>query len=71
MLELFMLLFAAAHATCRRRGDLITENLLLRHQLAVRTQLTRPTRQRRRVRFRRLDRLLWVLARRVRRDWRR
>ena len=33
--------------------------------------LTRPTRQRRRVRFRRLDKLLWVLVRRLRRDWRR
>jgi transposase InsO family protein len=44
------------------------ENLLLRHQLAV---LTRPTRPRRRVRFRRLDKLLWVVVRYVRRDWRR
>ena len=42
------------------------ENLLLRHQLAV---LTRPTR-RRRVRFGSFDRLLWVLVRRLRRDWR-
>ena len=41
------------------------ENLLLRHQLAV---LTRPTR-RRRVRFGSFDRLLWVLVRRLRRDW--
>ena len=54
-------------AACRPRGDLVLENLLLRHQLAV---LTRPTR-RRRVRFRRLDKLLWVLVRRLRRDWRR
>ncbi|MGH2354119.1 MAG: integrase core domain-containing protein [Chloroflexota bacterium] len=33
--------------------------------------LTRPTRRRRRVRFRPLDQLLWVLMRRLRRDWRR
>jgi hypothetical protein len=68
VLELFALLLAAVGAACRRRDDLIVENLLLRHQLAV---LTRPTRQRRRVRFCRLDKLLWVLVRRVRRDWRR
>ena len=43
------------------------ENLLLRHQLAV---LTRPT-CRHRARFRRLDKLLWVLVRRRHRDWRR
>jgi hypothetical protein len=41
-------------AACRRHGDRVAENLLLRHQLAV---LTRPTR-RRRVRFRRPDKLL-------------
>ena len=67
VLDLFAMLLAAVRAACRHRGDLITENLLLRHQLAV---LTRPTRQRRRVRFRRLDKLLWVLVRRLRRDWR-
>jgi hypothetical protein len=33
--------------------------------------LTRPMRQCRRVRFRRVDELLWVLMRRLRRDWRR
>jgi transposase InsO family protein len=68
VLELFALLLAAVGAACRRRSDLIVENLLLRHQLAV---LTRPTRQRRRVCIRGLDRLLWVLVRRLRRDWRR
>ena len=67
MLELFVLLLAALRAACRQRGDLVAENLLLRHQLAV---LTRPTR-RRRARFRRPDKLLWVLVRRLRRDWRR
>jgi transposase InsO family protein len=66
VLELFVLLLTALGAAGRRRGDLIVENLLLRHQLAV---LTRPTRQRRRVRFRQLDKLLWVLIRRLRRDW--
>ena len=65
--DLFVLLLAAARAACLQRSDLVTENLLLRHQLAVRT---RPT-GRRRVRFGRLDKLLWVLARRLRRDWRR
>ena len=53
-------------AAVRDRSDLVAENLLLRHQLAV---LTRPTRRRPRLRTR--DRLLWVLARRLRRDWRR
>ena len=45
---------------------MLTGNLLLRHQLAV---LTRPTRRRPRLRTR--DKLLWVLARRLRWDWRR
>ncbi len=67
MLEWIVLLLAALRAAYRRRTDLVAENLLLRHQLAV---LTRPTRQRR-VRFRRLDKLLRVFVRRVRRDWRR
>ena len=67
MLEWIVLLLAACRAAGRRRGDLITENLLLRHQLAV---LSRPTR-RRRVHFRRRDKLFWVLVSRVRRDWRR
>jgi transposase InsO family protein len=65
--DLVLGVLALTRATCRRRSDLVVENLLLRHQLAV---LTRPTR-RRRVHFRRFDTLLWVLVRRVRRDWRR
>jgi transposase InsO family protein len=68
MLEWIVLLLAALRAAGSRHGDLIAENLLLRHQLAV---LTRPTRRRPRVRFRRLDKLLWVLVRRLRGDWRR
>ena len=67
VLDFLLLVLAALRAACRRRGDLVVENLLLRHQLAV---LTRPTR-RRRVRLRRLDKALWVLIRRLRRDWRR
>jgi transposase InsO family protein len=67
MLNLVRLVLAVLRAACRSRTDLVVENLLLRHQLAV---LTRPTR-RPRVRFRRLDKLLWVLICRLRHDWRR
>jgi hypothetical protein len=62
--ELLALLLASLRAAVRDRGDLVAENVLLRHQLAV---LTRPTRRRPRLRTR--DTLLWVLARRLRRDW--
>ncbi len=68
MLDLLLLVLAALRTACCRRGDLVLENLLLRHQLAL---LARLTRQRRRVRFRRADKLLWVLVRSLRRDWRR
>jgi transposase InsO family protein len=50
----------------RRRSDLAAENLLLRRQILV---LTRPTRKR--VRAHPRDKLLWVVARRLCRDWRR
>ena len=66
MCELLALLLASLRGAVRDRTDLVAENLLLRHQLAV---LTRPTRRRPRLRTR--DRLLWVLARRLRRDWHR
>ncbi|HEY2946881.1 MAG TPA: integrase core domain-containing protein [Micromonosporaceae bacterium] len=66
MIECLLLLVALFHATVRDRGDLIAENVLLRQQLAV---LTRPTRKRPRLRTR--HKLFWVLARLVRRDWRR
>ncbi len=66
MFDLVLGVLSIVRALCRRHGDLVIENLLLRHQLAV---ITRPTR-RRRVRFRRLDTLLWVLIHRLRRDWR-
>ena len=68
MLNFLPLVLAILRAACRRRGDLVLENLLRRHQPAV---LTRPTRQRPRVHFRRGDKLLWVLVRHLRRDWRR
>src|SRR5262245_44801501 len=65
MFESLTLLPAVLRAALRDRSDLLTENLLLRHQLAV---LTRPTRRRPRLRTR--DKLLWVLVRRLRGDWR-
>jgi hypothetical protein len=67
VLELFRLLLAVVLAWARPRQDLVLENLLLRHQLAV---LTRPTRTRRRARLRAWDKLLWVVARRLCAGWR-
>jgi transposase InsO family protein len=67
VLELLWLVLMAALAWLRPRQDLVAENLLLRHQLAV---LTRPTRTRPRVRLRIWDKLLWVLARRFCAGWR-
>jgi hypothetical protein len=49
VLELLWLLVTAVLAWVRPRQDLVLENLLLRHQLAV---LTRPTRTRPRARLR-------------------
>jgi hypothetical protein len=66
MIECLLLLVALLRAILRDRGDLVAENFLLRHQLVV---LARPTRKRPRLRAR--DKLVWVLARLVRRDWRR
>jgi hypothetical protein len=68
VLDYLLLVLATVRAALRPHRDLVLENLLLRHQLAV---LMRPTRPRRRVAFQRLDKALWVLIRRVRRDWRR
>src|SRR5207253_1005646 len=48
-------------AWVRPRQDLVLENLLLRHQLAV---LTRPTRTRPRPQLHTWDKLLWIVARR-------
>src|ERR687885_125135 len=66
MLEYLLLLLSLARAFVRDREALVAENLLLRHQLAV---LTRPTRKRPRLRAR--DKLLWLVIRALRRDWRR
>ena len=59
-LDLFRLLFTTVQAVARPHQDLVLENLLLRHQLAV---LTRPTRHRPRARLRLWDKLLWILVR--------
>ena len=67
MLELLWLLIMTFLAWLRPCQDLVAENLLLRHQLAV---LTRPTRTRPRARLHAWDKLLWVLARRFCAAWR-
>jgi hypothetical protein len=67
VLELPWLVLTAVLAWLRPRHDLVLENLLLRHQLAV---LTRPTRTRPRARLHVWDKLLWVLARRFCTGWR-
>ena len=67
VLELLWLLLTTVLVLVRPRQDLVLENLLLRHQLAV---LTRPTRTRRRARLRTWDQLLWILARRWCARWR-
>jgi transposase InsO family protein len=66
MLEVVALLLAAVRAALRRRRDLVVENALVRHQLAV---LTRPARKRPRLRGR--DKLVWTVARRSCHKWRR
>jgi hypothetical protein len=55
MLEYLLLLFSLIRATVRDPEVLVTEDLLLRQQLAV---LTRPTRKPPRLRTR--DKLFWV-----------
>jgi putative transposase len=65
MIECLVLLAALLRASVCARADLVAENVLLRHQRAV---LARPTRRRPRLRAR--DKLLWVLARLARPDWR-
>src|ERR687894_3047893 len=66
MLDLLFLFASVLRTGLRRHGELVAENLLLRHQLAV---LTRPTRKRPRLRAG--DRLFWVVAVRLWRGWRR
>jgi putative transposase len=65
MRELLVLLIRVLRAALHSRGDLIVENLLLRHQLAV---LTRSQRKRPPLRTR--DKLLWLVARRWWANWR-
>jgi transposase InsO family protein len=66
MLESVILVVAVLRASLRCRADLVAENLLLRHQLLV---LTRPARKRAKTHSR--DKLIWVLARALCREWRR
>src|SRR2546430_10417764 len=67
MIEYLLLLLSLVRAAVRDRDALVTENLLLRHQLAV---LTRPTRKRPRLCTR--DKVFWVVVRALRSgDWRR
>ncbi len=61
MLEYLRLLVGVLRAGLCARSDLVAENLLLRQQLLV---LSRPTRQRPRLRAR--DKLFWLLTRSVR-----
>jgi hypothetical protein len=67
VLELLWLLHTMILAWLRPRQNLVLENLLLRHQLAV---LNRPTRTQPRTRLRLWDKLLWMLARRFCAGWR-
>ncbi len=66
MLENLLLVHALLGVALRDRAGRVAENLVLHHLLAV---LSRPTRQRPRLRTR--DKLLWVLVRWLWRDWRR
>jgi hypothetical protein len=66
MLDGLWLFLTAVQAAMRPRQDLVLENLLLRHQLAV---LTRPTRLRPHARLHLWDKLLWILARRFCAGW--
>jgi len=63
MLELLGLLLPTLIRLIRRRGELVLENLLLRHQLQV------ALRSRPRPRLNTRDRLFWLVARRLDRDW--
>jgi hypothetical protein len=65
VIDMLTLLLGLPRASLRSRGDLAVENVLLRHQLAVAVRARpRPT-------IRGRDKLLWILARRFVRDWRR
>jgi hypothetical protein len=66
VLDVLCLVLTTMQAATRARQDLVLENLLLRHQLAV---LTRTTRRQPRARLRVWDKLLWILARRFCAGW--
>ena len=59
MLDLLVLLIGVIPTALRSRRDLVLENLLLRHRLAV---VLRP---KPRPRLKARDKLLWVLGRRL------
>src|SRR5215207_2744441 len=65
MIGLLSLVLATLRACLRARSDLVLENLLLRHQLAVALRSAPGPKLRRR------DGLLWILVRRLCADWRR
>ena len=65
MLDLLSLLLTALRSTVRRRNDVVLENLLLRHQLAVLTRTGR------RPKLHARDRLLCACVRRCWPSWRR
>jgi len=65
MLELLRILLPTLSGLCRKRHDLLLENLLLRHQLQV------ALRSRPRTRLKTSDRLLWLAARSIYPGWRR
>ena len=65
MLDLLWLLLTVLRSAARDRRDLVLENLLLRHQLAI------ALRSKPRPKLSRRDRLLWVLAGRFCPAWRR
>src|SRR3712207_7869677 len=65
LIEYLVLLVGVFRTVLSSRADLVTENLLLRQQLTI---LTRPTRRASRLRPR--DKLVWVVIRALRRDWR-
>jgi len=65
MIGFLALLLVTLRACLCARSDLVLENLLLRHQLAV------ALRSAPRPKLRRRDRFLWILVRRFCADWRR
>src|SRR5437773_2027938 len=66
MFDYLRLLIDLIRAALRRRSEVVAENVLLRHQLLV---LSRPTRKRPRLAVH--DKVVWLVARRLLRDWRR